>query len=242
VDTPAGQYYERIAHLYDFMYNAATGFDPEADVRWVDDWRQRLGLPATVLDLACGTGRHLTWFQALGYRCRGIDPSAAMLAVAARNAPGVPVALGSFDNFVVPEKVALTTVFFNAMGYNRTRAHFTTALKNVRRHLVDDGLLVFDIFCTEASRPSFGASTFSGGPYRFSRTSTGVPTPDGYRSTMCLVVFDGQTTEVLTAETLRGIYAESEITAMLEECGYRLLYAGDGYSRDPVKAFVAQAR
>jgi SAM-dependent methyltransferase len=239
VKKAAGDYYDKIAHLYDLMYNKDTGFDHLACVQWVHGWREQCGLAKTVLDLACGTGKHLACFQALGYECRGVDASAAMLAVAKSNLPGVPLEVGDFHNFTVPEKVPLITSFFNALSYNTTAEEFRVTLRNVKHHLTANGLLVFDIVCS-GPLPFFGVKSFHSGQYQFSRTVVSIPTPEGYKSTMYFVVFDGATSEALAAETLRGMYSEAEVTTLLEVCGYRVLYCGNGYTRSPATVFVAQ--
>jgi SAM-dependent methyltransferase len=47
-----------------------------------------------LLDVGCGSGHHLARLSARGYRCAGVDGSAAMLAQARGVAPGVPLARG----------------------------------------------------------------------------------------------------------------------------------------------------
>jgi SAM-dependent methyltransferase len=238
VKTAAGEYYEKIAHLYDLMYNKDTGFDSLACVQWVDGWREQYGLAKTVLDLACGTGSHLASFQSLGYTCRGVDASAAMLTVAKRKVPGVPLEVGDFHNFTIPAKVSLITSFFNALSYNTDAEELRVTLKNVSRHLITNGLLIFDIVCG-GPLPFFGVKSFHSGHYQFSRTIVSLPTAEGYKSTMYFVVFDGATTEAFAAETLRGMYAEAEVRRLLEDCEYRVLYCGEGYAKSPATVFVA---
>lgn len=46
---------------------------------WVQRWAALLPPQASVLDVACGTGRHLRWFASLGHRVTGIDRDAAAL-------------------------------------------------------------------------------------------------------------------------------------------------------------------
>jgi SAM-dependent methyltransferase len=46
------------------------------------------GSPATVLDAACGTGRHAAYAAARGHRVIGVDSSPAMLDVARQKLPG----------------------------------------------------------------------------------------------------------------------------------------------------------
>lgn len=45
---------------------------------------------ARVLDAGCGTGRVMMRLAELGYECVGVDLDASMLAVAQRQAPGLP--------------------------------------------------------------------------------------------------------------------------------------------------------
>lgn len=236
----ADEYYDKITYLYDLMYNKDTGFDYLACVQWVDGWREQYGLPKIVLDLACGTGKHLACFQALGYACRGVDASAAMLAVAKRNASGVPLEVGCFHNFTIPAKVSLITSFFNALSYNTSAEEFRVTLRNVKRYLTESGLLVFDLVCS-GPLPFFGVKSFYSEQYQFSRTVVSIPTPEGCKSAMYFVVFNGESTEAFVVETLRGMYAEADVTRLLKECGYRVLYCGEGYAGSPTTVFVAQA-
>jgi SAM-dependent methyltransferase len=47
---------------------------------WVQRWSHLIPSGATVLDVACGSGRHLRWFAARGCRVTGVDRDAAALA------------------------------------------------------------------------------------------------------------------------------------------------------------------
>lgn len=47
---------------------------------WVQRWSALVPAGATVLDLACGHGRHLRWFAQRGCRVTGVDRDAAALA------------------------------------------------------------------------------------------------------------------------------------------------------------------
>jgi SAM-dependent methyltransferase len=51
---------------------------------WVQRWQHLLPSGARVLDVACGSGRHMAWLAQSGYNCTGIDRSAEALTEASR--------------------------------------------------------------------------------------------------------------------------------------------------------------
>lgn len=58
----------------------ATLHGDEAASAWVRRWSHLLPAGASVLDVACGRGRHARWFHALGHRVTALDRSAEALA------------------------------------------------------------------------------------------------------------------------------------------------------------------
>ncbi|WP_296224863.1 class I SAM-dependent methyltransferase [Ralstonia sp. UBA689] len=62
---------------------SAAVFDPHTLATpspWVVRWAAELPTGASVLDVACGSGRHARWLAARGLRVTGIDRDAAALA------------------------------------------------------------------------------------------------------------------------------------------------------------------
>jgi SAM-dependent methyltransferase len=51
---------------------------------WVQRWQHLMPAGARVLDVACGSGRHMAWLAQRGCHCTGIDRSAEALAEAGR--------------------------------------------------------------------------------------------------------------------------------------------------------------
>lgn len=47
---------------------------------WVVRWSQLIARGGTVLDVACGSGRHVRWLAARGFRLTGVDRDAAAVA------------------------------------------------------------------------------------------------------------------------------------------------------------------
>lgn len=54
------------------------GLEPPSE--WVRRWSHRVPAGASVLDLACGAGRHVRWFATRGHPVTGVDVSAEALA------------------------------------------------------------------------------------------------------------------------------------------------------------------
>lgn len=63
------------SHPYDLI-------SPPSD--WVTRWGEVLAAPGTVLDVACGQGRHCRWFAERGHRVTGIDRDQGALRIASR--------------------------------------------------------------------------------------------------------------------------------------------------------------
>ena len=67
------------------MLTAMIGTPHQADAPpspWVQRWTPLLSPGASVLDVACGRGRHLRWFAERGHPVTGVDRDAEALAVA----------------------------------------------------------------------------------------------------------------------------------------------------------------
>ncbi len=54
-----------------------TGLEPSP---WVQRWTPLIAPRGSVLDVACGSGRHLRWLQAQGFAVTGVDRDAAAVA------------------------------------------------------------------------------------------------------------------------------------------------------------------
>lgn len=54
---------------------------------WIVRWSHLLAPGAEVLDVACGSGRHMRWFHARGHAVRGVDRSPEAVAAASGSGP-----------------------------------------------------------------------------------------------------------------------------------------------------------
>ncbi len=109
--------------------------------------RERLGWGKgeSVLDLACGAGRHLGEFRRHGVQAVGLDLSWELLQRARRGPEALPVVRG--DMLRIPFRAGAfdgVTSFFTSFGYFPTEDDDRVVLREVRRVLRAGGVFVLD--------------------------------------------------------------------------------------------------
>ena len=101
----------------------------------------------TLLDVGCGTGRHL---EHLGARfgVEGLDLSREMLAIARERCPGVRFHQGSLVDFALPRRFDVVVCLFGSIGYTRTSRNLQNAVSCMARHLRPGGVLIIEPWVT----------------------------------------------------------------------------------------------
>jgi SAM-dependent methyltransferase len=143
-------YIDRHAELYDIFY-ADKPYGEEA--AFVAGCLAAGGVAdgGTILELACGTGRHAFELEKRGYQVVATDYSPDMLARAARS----KVERGSAVRFLqqdmrhldLPGEVFDAAVsLFDSIGYVETNAAILETLAGIHRHLRAGGLLVLEFW------------------------------------------------------------------------------------------------
>lgn len=123
---------------------AAKIVEPHAGARSA----RRVAQP--VLELACGTGRITIPIAQSGVAIVGLDLSPSMLAHAQTKAEAARAEIefveGDCRSFDLGRKFALIFIAFNSMQHLHDHASLSGLFTSVRKHLVDDGRFVFDVF------------------------------------------------------------------------------------------------
>ncbi len=140
--------YEHSPEAYDLLH-AARRKDYEGEVEIVVDRIRRHRPEArAVLDVACGTGRHLAALARLRFDVEGLELSPEMLAAAAARVPGVPLHEGDMRTFRLDRRFDAVVCLFSSIGYMTTVDDLSAALANMGDHLVDGGVLVVEPWLT----------------------------------------------------------------------------------------------
>lgn len=136
--------FSEYSNLYD-LYYADKDYAAEAD--FVLNLVSRFGVkPQTLLDMECGTGRHLVEFAKRGLKCDGFDLSAEMLVQARKRLAGAGVNLlkGNILDFQNGKQYDIIVSMFAVMGYLTDNSQLVAGLKAARKHLKTGGIFVFD--------------------------------------------------------------------------------------------------
>jgi len=135
--------FTRSADLYDTIYRFKD-YPAEAErVHELMAARRGPGAPATLLDVACGTGKHLEQL-ARWYGVEGLDLDPNLLAVAAARLPGVPLHQGDMTGFDLGRTFGAVVTLFSSIGYVRTEARLRRAVACLAAHLAPGGVLVVE--------------------------------------------------------------------------------------------------
>jgi SAM-dependent methyltransferase len=138
--------YARLAEVYDVVH-ARKPYAREARVV-LSLARSAAGRPPrTLLDVACGSGRHLEAF-ARSLRCEGVDASPAMLARARRRVPAARLHKGRMQSFDLARRFDLVTCLFSAIAYVRSTNELRRTVRNLARHTNPGGVVVVEPWIT----------------------------------------------------------------------------------------------
>lgn len=148
------------AALYDLFYESK---DYVAEARFIrratDDVFRGSGQPR-LLDLACGTGSHAVALANIGFDVTGIDGSPEMLRVARGKAAarGLPLRLERQDLADLHLPAAqwdVVTCLFDSLGYLRTDARISKALRMIRRAVRPGGFVIVEVWHAAAMLKGF---------------------------------------------------------------------------------------
>ena len=134
--------FENTAQYYDILY-AEKDYAQETD--FIEKCINYYYPARTILELGCGTGNYTKIFSDRGYDVTGIDISVKMLEIARKKSRSIFLNL-DMRNFLLSEKFDCCLALFAVLGYVTSNSDVEKVFKNVRSHLVLNGLFIFDIW------------------------------------------------------------------------------------------------
>lgn len=139
------------AKYYNLLYRDK---DYKAEVEYINNLiKKNKPDAATILNLGCGTGRHDFLLIEKGYSVRGVDFSKEMLSIAdeslARLSPkdsNLKFIYGNIQTIQLEQSFDAVISLFHVMSYQITNEMLYSTFRNVRAHLKDDGVFIFDFW------------------------------------------------------------------------------------------------
>jgi SAM-dependent methyltransferase len=213
--------------LYDIVYSYKDYAAESARIEQIA--RGHNPAARTLLDVACGTGRHLEYLRTT-FDTVGVDADADMLEIARARLPGVPLSIGDMRDLDLGRRFDVVTCLFSAIGFAHDLDVLGLATASLARHVADGGILLLEPWVTPeqwiSNRPHALAAEQSGVAVarvalsgRRGRISTVemqylVATPDG------IVQF---------AEDLEfGLFTNDEMRRVLEATGLSVVHDPEG--------------
>lgn len=155
--------YTRRPELYDLEYSFK---DYEGECARIEELaRSRAPAARTLLDVACGTGKHLACLRTR-FECEGVDLDAGLLAVARRRLGAVPLHEGDMRTLALGRRFDVVTCLFSSIGLVRDLDGLAAAALALAAHVADGGVLLVEPWLTPdawlAGRPHVLAANAEG--------------------------------------------------------------------------------
>ena len=133
--------YRQAARLYDAIYSFKDY--PAEAARLHELIQERRPGAKTLLDVACGTGKHLEQLREW-YDVEGLDLEPQFVEIARERLPGVTVHEGDMASFDLGRRFDAVTCLFSAIGHAHTTESLHAAVAAMARHLEPGGVLAVE--------------------------------------------------------------------------------------------------
>jgi ubiquinone/menaquinone biosynthesis C-methylase UbiE len=139
--------YEKSSAFYDAIYSfkdyRAEAQQIEALVRGYLKTTPAEGQNPSLLDVACGTGRHAEYL-AEHYTVTGLDLELGLLAIARKRLPSMHFYHGDMRDFNLRQQFDVVTCLFSSIGYVRTERALRQTLATFFRHTKPGGVMLVE--------------------------------------------------------------------------------------------------
>ena len=215
------QYYDRI---YSFKDYAA---ETEKLKGWIEAHRQSSGV--RLLDVACGTGRHLELLSK-SFDAEGLDLAPELLDLARERNPSVAFHCADMRTFELSSSYDVITCLFSSIGYMTTIEDLEKAVANMARHLVPGGVLIIEPWLTpDVWKPGTVHGMYIDEPdLKIARVNTSVMR--GHLSVFDLhhLVGTPEKTFHFVEHHEMGLYTVDEMMAAFEAADFNTTYEPEG--------------
>jgi len=227
----SGPPYTRSAEVYDVIYgNEAHDYRALAQ-SVVSLIEERNPEAATLLEVACGTGKYVEHLEER-FAVTGVDLSPAMLQIARARFPDLTFVEGDMRDFALGRRYDAVVCLFSSLGYMTTQDDLVRAVGTMAAHLTDGGVLIADGWLRPGvvvdGHVDVGSSTVGGvsvARMSFTRIVGAATEMDMHH----LVGRTGHGVESYVERHVMGLFSDDEYLAAFSSAGLTGLAVVDGY-------------
>jgi len=139
--------YGSLARYYDLIYSSKDYEKESLRVKALIS-RYKKSDGNDLLDVACGTGRHLKYPRD-DFVCMGVDKSREILEVAKKNVDSVAFKEADMIAMDLGRKFDVITCLFSSIGYVKTNSNLDRTIRNFARHLRKGGVVLIEPWFTK---------------------------------------------------------------------------------------------
>jgi ubiquinone/menaquinone biosynthesis C-methylase UbiE len=132
--TKSAAFYDALYHFKDYSLACSE----------LDQLIQKVSPGAkTLLDVACGTGKHLEYLQK-NYQAAGIDLNTELLSIARKRCPTVTFHEADMTHFNLNTSYDVVVCLFSSIAYVRTVENLKKTLQCMAQHVNHGGLILIE--------------------------------------------------------------------------------------------------
>lgn len=132
--TKSSKFYDAIYHFIDYksgsekLHKIISKYKPGAK---------------TLLDIACGTARHIEYLNKY-YYCEGLDINSELLKIARKRCPGNFFHYADMTKFKLRKKFDVVACLFSSIAYVKTEKKLFSAAARMSEHTKQNGLVIIE--------------------------------------------------------------------------------------------------
>ncbi|MCQ9362278.1 class I SAM-dependent methyltransferase, partial [Corynebacterium sp. 153RC1] len=142
---PRALMFSNSAAIYDAVYSFKDYADESERLRALI--AERSPGASTLLDVACGTGKHLEQLRSW-YEVSGVDLDPELLGIARERLGDVDLRTGDMTDFALDGQFDVVTCLFSSIGYVGTVERLGSAITAMATHLNPGGVLIVEPWLT----------------------------------------------------------------------------------------------
>jgi len=134
--------FKEYAKFYDLLYQDK---DYQKEVHFIDQLIKQYAPHAkTILDLGCGTGKHISLLKKLGYDVVGVDLSETMIQMAKENYKDISFHQADVRDIRLDHRFDVVISLFHILSYQNSNEDVNRYFKTIKEHMTSDGIAIFD--------------------------------------------------------------------------------------------------